>query len=193
MKNNYKILVFIFLFILVSCKKSEWEYDPSMPYPELEVGEYWHNKYDERGLQNAIIKGKYKFVNTINILEGQNYLYCLNLKNGKVQWRNEIDAYASQPVSIIDNQLYYVSYVGNIYSFSMNGKKLWSNKLNSSYSGHGVNPRNNNLLVETVTQGVYEFDKKTGKEINHYKSDSLTFLIETASADLKSMPTKSNN
>jgi hypothetical protein len=179
MKINCKTLLFIILFIFISCKKSKFEYDPTVPYPELKVGGNWRDKYDKRGLQNAIIKGKYQFVNTINISEGQNYLYCLNLENGKVKWRNEIDAYASQPVSIIDNQLFYVSYVGNIYSFSMDGKKLWSNKLKSSYSGHALNPNNNNLLVETVTQGVYEFDRKTGKEINHYKSDSLKLLCES--------------
>lgn len=168
MINSYKILMFIILLVLFSCKKDKFEYNTSMPYPKLEVGENWRDKYDERGLQNAIIKGKYQFVNTINIREGQNYLYCLNLENGKVEWRNEIDAYASQPVSIINNQLFYVSYLGNIYSFSLDGKKLWTNKLKSSYGGHKLNPNNNNLLVKTVTQGVFEFDKKTGAEINHY-------------------------
>lgn len=168
MMNNYKILMFIILLVLFSCKKDKFEYDTSMPYPKLEVGENWRDKYDEGGLQNAIIKGKYQFVNTINISEGQNYLYCFNLENGKVEWRNEIDAYASQPVSIIDNQLFYVSYLGNIYSFTLDGKKIWTNKLKSSYGGHKLNPNNNNLLVKTVTQGVFEFDKKTGQEINHY-------------------------
>ena len=168
MKNNYTLLIFIIFLFLISCKENKFEYDPSKPYPKLEVGESWLDKYDERGLQNSITNGKYKFVNTINISEGQNYLYCLNLENGKVEWRNEIDAYASQPVCIINNQIFYVSYVGGIYSFSLDGKKLWTNKLKSSYSGHTINSKNNNLLVSTVTQGIFEFDKKTGKEVNHY-------------------------
>lgn len=168
MKNKTKILTFVILLIVLSCKKNKFEYNPSIPYPKLEVGENWLDKYDKRGLQNALINGKYQFVNTINISKGQDYLYCLNLENGKVEWRNEIDAYASQPVSIIQNQLFYVSYLGSIYSFSLDGKKLWTNKLKSSYSGHKINPINNNLLVQTVTQGIFEFDKKTGEEINHY-------------------------
>mgnify|MGYP000662080151 FL=1 len=66
MINSYKILMFIILLVLFSCKKDKFEYNTSMPYPKLEVGENWRDKYDERGLQNAIIKGKYQFVNTIN-------------------------------------------------------------------------------------------------------------------------------
>jgi len=168
MKYINNMLAFICLFMLFACQNNKFEHDPTKPYPELKVGERWNNKYDSRGLQNGIIKGNFLFVNTINISKGKNYLYCLNLKTKKVEWKNEVDFFASQPVCISTNQLFYMSYVGNIYSFSLDGKKLWSIKPRLDYTGYKLNSINRNFVVTTVTHDVYEFDKNSGKEIKHY-------------------------
>ena len=99
-KNVLKLLSFVSFCILCACQNNKFKFDPSKPYPELEVGQRWDDKFDSRGLQNGIVKGNYLFVNTINISEGRNYLYCLNKITKKVQWKNEVDYYASKPICI---------------------------------------------------------------------------------------------
>lgn len=168
MKDFIKVVSFICICVSFACQNKKFEFDPSKPYPELEVGQRWDDKFDSRGLQNGIVKGNYLFVNTINILKGRNYLYCLNTVTKKVQWKNEVDDYASQPVCISNTQVFYVSYVGNIYSFSLDGKKLWSIKPRIDFKDYKLNIENNNLLVRSVTNEIFEFDKNSGKEINYY-------------------------
>lgn len=160
MKKVSSILLII-LATLLSCIDSKQE-------PNYKVGDYWVDKFDRSGLQNSVITDDLLFANTIKLRKGQDYLYCFNLSDGKVKWRSKVDAYATQPIAISGDQLFYVSFLGEIYSFSKEGKTLWTNKLGSSYGGHKVNNKNGNLLVETVTQGIYEYDKESGKKINQY-------------------------
>ncbi len=163
--KNKSVILGVILIILCSC---EWKHDPSKPYPNLSVGEYWIHKFDQRGLQNARVSLDRLFCNTINIAKGQNYLYCLSLKNGKVLWKVPVEAYASQPVEIYDNEIFFSTYVGHIYKISIDGNVLWKTKFPSCYSGHQVNPINGNLIVNSVVNGAFEFDNKTGMEIYHY-------------------------
>ncbi|MTH15978.1 PQQ-binding-like beta-propeller repeat protein [Flavobacterium sp. LC2016-01] len=161
-------VILICLHTLFSCQNNKYDYDPSEPYPELIVGERWDDKYDNRGLQNGIVKGHFLYVNTINISKGKEYLYCLNLVTKKVAWKNEVDFFASQPVCISPSQIFYVSYVGNIYSFSLDGKKMWSTKPRIDFTAYKLNPANNNLVLIDTRHEVFEFDKNSGKIVKHY-------------------------
>lgn len=167
MKYIIGVIIFVF-FVGTFLYLNKFNYDPSKPYPELKVGEIWDDKFDVRGLQNGIRKGNYLFVNTTNISEGKNYLYCLNLVNKKVEWKNEVDFYASQPVCFGKNQVFYVSYVGNIYSCTLDGKKLWVIKPVIDFKEYKLNKTNGNLLIRSVTNEVFEFDKNSGKQLKHY-------------------------
>ncbi len=162
------ILLFFIIAMNYACNSS-FSHDPSQAYPVLENGDYWIDKFDQRGLQNAKIFGDRLFCNTINITRGQDFLYCLNLKTGKVIWRLPINWYASQPVEIYSNEVYFSTVLGDIYKISINGELIWKQKLPSSYAGHIVNPINGNLIIHTVVDGAYEMDtsfKVIGK--NHY-------------------------
>jgi outer membrane protein assembly factor BamB len=177
MKHIRNTILLIAVCTFVACQNNKFNYDPSEPYPELEVGERWDDKYDSRGLQNGIIKGNYLFVNTINISEGKDYLYCLNLVSKKVEWKNEVAQFASEPVCFGPNQVFYVSYVGNIYSFTLDGKKLWAIKTGTTFKEHKLNPENNNLVTKTISHEVFEFDKNSGHQVKHYFVHNLQILI----------------
>jgi len=173
------ILQILTLLIVCSCNQ-EFKHNPSEPYPELRKGEYWIDKFDQRGLQNAVSFEDRLYVNTINISEGDDFIYCLNLEDGKVQWKYKVKTYASQPVSITKNRIYYCTYIGDIYAFTKEGKLLWINKLKSSYGGHRINQLNNNLIVRSVSNGLYEFDSSSGELIKHYekgKGSTLPIIV----------------
>ena len=161
------VFKFLILIILSSCDNG-FNYDPTVTYPSLNVGDYWIDKFDQRGLQNAKIMGDRLFCNTINISEGQNFLYCLNLSDGKVLWKVPVEGYASQQVEIFNNYLYYSTFVGQIYKISIEGELLWEIKSPYSYAGHFVNPSNGNLIVNSVTNGAYEYGSEIGNELYHY-------------------------
>jgi outer membrane protein assembly factor BamB len=175
-----QIIIFtLTLSIVCSCNQdskqndnesySEFKYKPSEPYHEFKIDEYWINKFDQRGLQNAFTSDDKLYVNTINISKGDNFLYCLSLKNGKVVWKHKVDTYASQPISINKNRIYFSTYVGDIYAFTKDGQLVWTNKLNSSYAGHVINQINNNLIVSSISNGIYEFDVSSGELVKHYE------------------------
>ncbi|KAF2511445.1 PQQ-binding-like beta-propeller repeat protein [Flavobacterium zhairuonense] len=162
------VIIVLFFATLSGCQNNKFDYDPSLPYPELKVGERWDDKYDNRGLQNGIVKGDFLYVNTINISEGKEFLYCLNLETKKVTWKNEVDLYASQPVCISQNRIYYVSYVGSIYCFSAVGKKLWSLKPDVYHMADQLKTVNDNLVLTNANHEVFEFDKNSGKIVTQY-------------------------
>lgn len=166
--TKHPILFILTLFIVCSCNQ-EFKHNPTKPYPELGIGEYWIDIFDQRGLQNAIVFDNKLYVNTINISKGDNFIYCLNLENGKVLWRHKVKAYASQPVAVNENMIYFSTYLGNIYAFTLDGTFLWTTKLKSTYGGHTINQINNNLIVRSVSNGIYEFDASSGQLVNHYE------------------------
>ena len=169
-----KLLPIILLFIIAtthSCD-SNFNFDPSKAYPILEIEDYWVNKFNQGGLQNAKIFEDRLFCNTINITKGQDFLYCLSLATGKVIWKFPVKWYASQPVEIYNNTIYFATVLGNIYNISIEGKLIWEQKLPAAYSGHTVNPTNGNLIVSTVVDGAYELNSETGEIIYHYEYQS---------------------
>src|SRR5689334_21025226 len=113
-------------------------------------------------------------------------LYCLNLKNGKVEWQKEF--YAGHPPGgrhrknsftsespVTDGKFIYV-YVANLglWAFDLNGKLVWTTPLESNPIyldfGTGSSPALvGNLLVivndNEKQQFIAAFDKQTGKQV----------------------------
>jgi outer membrane protein assembly factor BamB len=114
------------------------------------------------------------------------YLYCLNLKSGRVEWQKEF--YAGHPPGgrhrknsfssespVTDGKLVYV-YVANLglWAFDLKGKQVWTTPLeaNPIYLdfGTGSSPAlAGNLLVivndNEKQQFIAAFDKQTGKQV----------------------------
>lgn len=114
------------------------------------------------------------------------FLYCLNLKSGKVEWQKEF--YTGQPPGgrhrknsftsespVTDGKFIYV-YVANLglWAYDLKGKLVWSTPLeaNPIYLdfGTGSSPAlTGNLLVivndNEKQQYIAAFDKQTGKQV----------------------------
>ena len=114
------------------------------------------------------------------------FLYCLNLKSGKVEWQKEF--FAGRPpggrhrknsfvseTPVTDGKFIYV-YVANLglWAFDLNGKAVWSTPLeaNPIYLdfGTGSSPALTGNLVVIVNdnekqQYIAAFDKQTGKQV----------------------------
>lgn len=114
------------------------------------------------------------------------FIYCLNLKSGKVEWQKEF--YAGQPPGgrhrknsftsespVTDGKLIYV-YVANLglWSYDLKGKQVWTTPLeaNPIYLdfGTGSSPALiGNMLVivsdNEKQQYIAAFDKRTGKQV----------------------------
>lgn len=114
------------------------------------------------------------------------FLYCLNLKSGRVEWQKEF--YTGQPAGgrhrknsfvsespVTDGQFIYV-YVANLglWAFDLKGKPVWTTPLeaNPIYLdfGTGSSPAlAGNLLVivndNEKQQYIAAFDKQTGKQV----------------------------
>ena len=114
------------------------------------------------------------------------FLYCLNLKSGKVEWRKEFhtgrppggrhrkNSFTSES-PVTDGKFVYV-YVANLglWAFDLKGKPVWSTPLeaNPIYLdfGTGSSPAlAGNLLVvvndNQQQQYIAAFDKQTGKQV----------------------------
>jgi len=137
-------------------------------------GEYWIDNFRNNSLPSKTFVDDKIYCSSINIADTiGNYLYCLNLKTGKVDWTSRVDNWASMEPIVKDSFIYFCSFVGDIYKFDKQGKELWKAKVSGSYSGHYINPHNNNLMVKTVTSGIYEYDFVQGNIVNHYGKTSL--------------------
>ncbi len=175
-----KLFYILCAVIFSSCLNNSngFKHDPGVPYPLLNPGDSWIDKFDQRGLQNAIIYKDKIYCNTIDVGGNANFLYCLNPKNGLVVWRAPVEANATQPASFSDNEIIYSSFVGNISAFDYEGKNLWKAKFGHPYGGHWLDTANYRLLVRTVYwKNVSEYNVKTGELISDIESDSLQKLI----------------
>ena len=165
-------------------------YDPTVPYPLLNPKDFWLDKFDQRGLQNAIVYRDKIYCNTIDVGGKGSYLYCLNPKNGLVIWRSPVDAYATQPASFQNDTVIYCSFLGWISTFDSAGKTLWKAKFDYPYAGHWVDTNNSRLLVKTAGwKYVAGFDIKSGKLTLETKSDSLQKAIATKMENAKQKET----
>jgi len=174
------------IVVLTSCRDSKlnFDYDPTVPYPLMNSGDFWIDKFDQRGLQNAIIYRDKIYCNTIDIGGDGNFIYCLNPKNGLVVWRGHVDAHASQPASFFKDIIIYSSYLGDISSFDSTGTNIWNAKFGPPYGGHWLDTINSRLLVKTVYwKNVSEYDVNSGELISDTENDSLQRLIESKIKD----------
>ena len=170
MKNPRLYLFSSVFWLSVSCNNNE--------YTELEVGNYWLNDFQQAPIQNArLYKGKL-YCNSINQQTGD-FLYCLDLIDGRVKWKVPVDNFASAPVLINDKAIYYTTLVGHTYCVSLDGNILNSIKFSNSYSGQRINTFNGNLIMNSVVNGAKEFDRDSLKEVFHYEfrgKDGLSAL-----------------
>ncbi|MFN0111754.1 MAG: PQQ-binding-like beta-propeller repeat protein [Blastocatellia bacterium] len=114
------------------------------------------------------------------------FLYCLNLKSGKVEWQKEF--HAGQPPGgrhrknsftsespVTDGKFVYV-YVANLglWAFDLKGKQVWTTPLESNPIYHDFGTASspaligNQLIVMSDNekqQFIASFDKQTGKQI----------------------------
>lgn len=113
------------------------------------------------------------------------FLYCLNLKSGKVEWRKEFytgrppggrhrkNSFASES-PVTDGKSVYV-YLGNLglWAFDLNGKQMWSAPLEAQPIyldfGTGSSPALAGDLLVIVNdnqqqQYIAAFDKRAGKQ-----------------------------
>ena len=127
------------------------------------------------------------------------FLYCLNLKSGKVVWKQEF--YAGRPpggrhrknsfvseTPVTDGKTVYV-YVANLglYAFDLNGKRLWTAPQEAMpiylNFGTGSSPVLVGQLVVIVNDNekqpfIAAYDKRTGKEV--WKKDRDVGVKEPA-------------
>ena len=127
----------------------DFSYDPTIPYPKLNPGEFWLDRFDERGLQNARIYDNEVFCNTVNP-RGETYLYCFDLISGRVKWRAQVGEYATQSVVKIKEKIIYCTFLGEMSAFDTSGKELWKIKYDKSYAGHLVDPRDMRIKIKGV-------------------------------------------
>lgn len=177
-------ILFSCFILLVCCneseiKENEFTYNPSIPYPIFNSGDFWPDKFNQKGLQNALIYQDRIYCNTIDVGSNNNYLYCLDLTNGLVIWRAKVETWATQPVFCFNNTIIYCSYLGNIFAFDENGKELWRNKYDRPYGGHLGDTINSTFLIRTpYGSEISIYDIESGKLISKIENDSIKKEIE---------------
>lgn len=141
----------------------------------LAPGDFWIEDFSSGNFPGKAYHDDKVYCTSINSRSSKlkNYCYCLNLRTGKVDWRHEIENYASRPPLVIDSTIYLVTYTGFIHCLSVNGEMKWHKRLGGAYSSHCINPHNNNLFVSTVSNGVFEYEYASGSEIRHYGDTTL--------------------
>src|SRR5262245_38844407 len=114
------------------------------------------------------------------------FLYCLNLKSGKVEWQKEF--YTGRPPGgrhrknsftsespVTDGKFVYV-YVANLglWAFDLKGKQVWMTPLEANPIYHDFGTGSSPALIENQfvivsdndkQQFIAAFDKQTGKQI----------------------------
>ena len=138
-------------------------------------GDWWVENFRDGNFPAKAFWRDKIYCSSIEIGSGKsNYLYCLNMKTGRVDWAAKVDNWAAIPPIVNDSLIYFCSYTGDIYRFDpRDGKQIWKAKLESPYSGHCLNVFNNNLLVGTVTNGIFEYDRNAGNKVSHIGPTSL--------------------
>ncbi|MEP7365831.1 MAG: PQQ-binding-like beta-propeller repeat protein, partial [Acidobacteriota bacterium] len=157
-----------------------------------QVGVDYSNEYvaelSKKGLSDAEVMAKLR-ERDIEMPEEVNlhyFLYCIDLRSGKVQWRQEYhsgkpavgrhrkNSFTSE-TPVTDGQWIYV-YAGNLglYAYDLNGKQRWKTPLEAYpiYLDFGTGSSaalHENLLIvvndNEKEQFIAAFDKRTGKEV----------------------------
>lgn len=149
-------------------------YDYSRESVAYKSGDYWVETFRNNSFPSKSYVNDNIYCSSLEISSGKpNYFYCLNLKTGRVNWASVVGSWSCQPAIVTDSFIYYCSYLGDIHKFDATGIQEWKSKLPSSYSGHSLNSFNNNLFVATVTDGIYEYDLRSGSIVSHIGPNSM--------------------
>ncbi len=155
------IIIILLLIFANSCL------DGNPKHVQYEKGDFWVANFRNNSYPSKAYRDDKIYCSSLEIGgDKPNFLYCLNLRTGKIDWATQVKNWASQAPIICDSFIYYCSFVGDIYKFDKNGNQIWSSNFSSTYGGHCINPLNGNLLVSTVAYGLREIDFKTGKVID---------------------------
>ncbi|MDO6433159.1 PQQ-binding-like beta-propeller repeat protein [Flavitalea sp. BT771] len=164
--RNSMIPIVLFFF---GCR-----YNGNIVSIEYKKGDWWVDNFRNGNFPSKTISKDKIYCSSLEIGSGKpNHFYCLDLKTGKVEWATLVDSWAAMPAIVTDSFIYYCSYVGDIYKFDTQGNQIWKSKLQNPYGGHSLNSINNNLLVATVTNGVFEYDAQSGKIVSHIGANTL--------------------
>lgn len=166
------VLLLLVIFTLQSCHLG-LEDEP--PYIRYTKGDLWVNKWRNNSFPSKTFVDDKIYCSSIEPggSDSSNLLYCLNLKTGVVDWTAAVHHWAGMPPIVGDSFIYFCSYLGDIYKFDKQGNKIWEQQAESVYRGHYFNPLNNNLIIHTVTNGIYEHAFSDGAIVNHFASHSL--------------------
>lgn len=174
-------LYIFFLIFICSCSDQSnhdnFSFDPTIPYPLLNPGDFWLDKFDERGLQNGRVYNDDLFCNTINV-RGDTYLYCFDLKSGKVKWRAKVHEFATQPITKQNETIIYCSFLGEFQVFDITGKEIWTATYDKSYAGHWVDPSDSKIKVKGVIGSEIRIYNINGDVDTTIKSFSLKKKID---------------
>lgn len=163
MRTAYFILL-LALPVLSGCLLSEHE-EPKVIV--LRPGDFWVESFDAANLSScAFVNDKIYCSSANRSNDLPDYLYCLDLRTGKVDWRHEIEAYATRPPIVLDTMLYFSTYLGNIHCLTPEGKVKWMKRHSMSFADYGLNPVNNNLFCSSVAGALFEYDANTGNEVD---------------------------
>jgi outer membrane protein assembly factor BamB len=126
------------------------------------------DSYNKMGISSntTVYKNGKLYCSTSNFLKDTDYFYCLDLVSGKVLWVNKVNAQASKKPIILNDVIYYITYLGDSYAYDTLGNKIWQNNFPHSLKDFTFNPINHNLFESDVLLGFYEYDKTNGKQIN---------------------------
>lgn len=180
----------LFLLTLVSCNSG-----PEIPDIVYKQGDIWVDNFRNNNFPAKVVKDDRLYCSSLAV-GGINFLYCLNLKTGRVDWATEVDNWASAQPIITDNFIYFISFVGDIYKFDKHGKPQWKTKLEGSFSDFTINPNTNNLFVQTVDNGVVEYEFNSGKKLNNYGKGMLGITLPVFEKDrmfIAGISSNSNN
>lgn len=168
-----KYFLQLFLCILLTnCNDRSVEIEVVKP---LQKNDYWIKNFKKSKLNTAnfVYKNNKIYASTIEFGNLQNYFYCFDLITGKVLWAQQVSNNASFNPIVLDDIIYYVTYVGDRYAFDILGNKIWERNFQNSpdvslsLNGMTYNTLNHNLILTGIFDGIFEFNKVNGDKVNH--------------------------
>lgn len=184
MKSN-TLLFSLLLLLLISCLHCcsppvSLDFKKGDNWVEvLPVAAEQHPSGEQHEFQDFDVRDKKLYTSTTRMAQ-PNFFYCFNLQTGKVDWVNPIDNPCPFPPLVLNDIIYAITYVGRIYAFDLEGKLLWQLK-GELFHSYSFNPLNHNLFISSMTDGILEYDRLTGKLKNqigkatYHPSDPVFF------------------
>jgi len=162
------LLILLFVVLYCSCNHNT---NIHRIKKVLKKGDDWVSNYDQLQINKATItfKNDRLYCSTIfNAGSNSEFFYCFDLISGRVLWVNKVRTWADYHPIVLDDVIYYTTYLGDRYAYDFIGNQKWSKQgaLGFSFKSQTYNTINHNLIMSDVINGFYEFDKKTGDKIS---------------------------